>query len=241
MRFSTFFHDRSRELKIPPEDSSLWPDEWTTVVYKEYVGATRYSLPKEGVQSGTEESLRSALLTRKTHRLYEQRDTLRADTLGTLLWLACGEARIAENGRPYRTYPSAGGFYSIETYVYLKDALDHLPQGAYHYRCDLHALERIAVSGGEGEQNPVGVPWAKEAPVTIYFTCIFDRGAEKYGERAYRYALLEAGSMSQNMHLVATTLGLRSASIGGVFEHTAEEMLGIDGVTEAVVHTIVMG
>ena len=47
-----------------------------------------------------------------------------------------------------------------------------------------------------------------ECAAVIYLTMIFQRMRFKYGERSYRYGLVEAGHLGQNLYLAATSLGL---------------------------------
>ena len=60
-------------------------------------------------------------------------------------------------------------------------------------------------------------------------------------ERGYRYALLEAGHIAQNFILVAEALGLSTCPYGGSYDKAIEELLHIDGTTESVVYTLLLG
>ena len=72
-------------------------------------------------------------------------------------------------------------------------------------------------------------------------TAVFSRTQNKYGERGYRYVLLEAGHVGQNLALAAEALGLRCAPLAGTRDETIETLLDIDGVTESLVYTLVFG
>ena len=61
------------------------------------------------------------------------------------------------------------------------------------------------------------------------------------GERGYRLVLLDAGHVGQNLVLVAELLGLPSLPISGYCDDALGEALGLDGVDEAVVHTVALG
>ncbi|MCM2676620.1 nitroreductase family protein [Alkalicoccobacillus plakortidis] len=53
----------------------------------------------------------------------------------------------------------------------------------------------------------------------------FDEVNQHYGERGYRFSLLEAGHIMQNMNLVASSLNLGIAPIGGFIDDAANERI----------------
>jgi nitroreductase len=53
-----------------------------------------------------------------------------------------------------------------------------------------------------------------------------ERVERKYGERGYRFLLLEAGHLMQNLCLLSASLGLMTVPLGGFFEReVAAELL----------------
>ena len=77
--------------------------------------------------------------------------------------------------------------------------------------------------------------------ILLAITGVFDRTQVKYGERGYRYALLEAGHVGQNVYLATQALGLGCCGLAGTRDLAIEELLGIDGVTESLLYTLVIG
>ena len=67
---------------------------------------------------------------------------------------------------------------------------------------------------------------------------VFWRSRFKYGDRAYRFTLLEAGHVGQNLVLAATALGLAAVPIGGFFDRRVDAFLGIDGLHEASLYLL---
>ena len=55
------------------------------------------------------------------------------------------------------------------------------------------------------------------ATILIFITALFERSTFKYQDRGYRYTLLEAGHVAQNLNLVANALGYGAVNIGGFF------------------------
>jgi SagB-type dehydrogenase family enzyme len=70
---------------------------------------------------------------------------------------------------------------------------------------------------------------------------MFWRTRFKYGQRGYRFTLLEAGHVGQNLVLAATALGLGSVAVGGFFDCRVEELLSVDGVNESALYAVAVG
>lgn len=63
----------------------------------------------------------------------------------------------------------------------------------------------------------------------------------KYKERGYRFVLLDAGHIGQNLYLMATALDLSVVSIGGFFDDDVNDLLRLDGVNESALYVIAVG
>jgi SagB-type dehydrogenase family enzyme len=63
----------------------------------------------------------------------------------------------------------------------------------------------------------------------------------KYGERGYRYALLDIGHLGQNIYLSCTALDLAIMTTCGFYDDEANQLLRIDGVDEAVMYVAFIG
>jgi SagB-type dehydrogenase family enzyme len=115
--------------------------------------------------------------------------------------------------------------------------------GAYHNDVKEHVLE--LVKQGDYRQVLHSCTLEEEmlptASVDILLAAVFLRTKGKYGERGYRYALLEAGYIGQNICLMATAMGLGVVSVGGFFDDELNQLLRIDGVNEAVLYVLVLG
>ena len=70
----------------------------------------------------------------------------------------------------------------------------------------------------------------------IFVAAVFGRTRFKYGVRGYRFALLEAGHVGQNVLLAATALGLGAVPLGGYYDRLTDEFLGLDGVNESTLY-----
>ena len=69
----------------------------------------------------------------------------------------------------------------------------------------------------------------------------FRRHETKYGEGGYRMMVAEAGHISQNLVLAATSLGLAARPFGGVFDDLINAELGLDPVEEQFLLSVLIG
>ena len=77
--------------------------------------------------------------------------------------------------------------------------------------------------------------------LVLVLTGIFARVQFKYVDRSYRYMLLEAGHLGQNVYLAATALGLAPCGIGAYFDDDLNRLLGVGGREEATVYLLAVG
>jgi SagB-type dehydrogenase family enzyme len=80
-----------------------------------------------------------------------------------------------------------------------------------------------------------------QANLVLVFTAVLRRLRWKYQERSYRYALIEAGHLGQNLYLAATSMGLGACAVGAFLDDGLNAMLGIDGQEEAAVYMLAAG
>ena len=72
-------------------------------------------------------------------------------------------------------------------------------------------------------------------------TAVFVRSRFKYGQRGYRFVLLEAGHVAQNVALTAAALALPMLPYGGFYDLRLDELVGADGLDECTVHLLLVG
>jgi SagB-type dehydrogenase family enzyme len=204
--------------------------------YKTYPDAERIPLPDPGGFQGLR--VEAALQMRRSIRNYADR-SLSLTELSQLLWAAQG---ITAERREFRAAPSAGALYPIETYAVVHDVAA-LPSGIYHYAVREHGLERLERGEFRGAVTQAGLyqEFLGAANVCFVLSAIFQRARWKYRKRAYRYVLLEAGHIAQNLYLEATSLGLGACAVGAFMDGSLNDLLGLDGVEEAALYIISVG
>jgi SagB-type dehydrogenase family enzyme len=160
--------------------------------------------------------------------------------LSQLLFAAQGIT--AERGDyALRAAPSAGALYPIELYAVIHNVADLSP-GLYHYRPSLHTLEPILVKDLRADLAAccLDQQFVGQAGVALVMTAIYDRTTRRYGDRGRRYVHMEAGHISQNIYLQATSLGLGSVVVGAFQDDALNELLQLkaDEETALYVHPV---
>jgi SagB-type dehydrogenase family enzyme len=141
-----------------------------------------------------------------------------------------------------RPYASGGGLYPIEIYPVLMNVAEHSVQ-VTHYDPFAHQLSVIGTPSRAEVLQAFGDVEERlnAASVVFVLTSVTERTAVKYGMRGYRFALLEAGQIAQNLSLCAVSEGLGSLPWGGYADDDVGRLLGIDNVREIVVHLLSIG
>ncbi len=126
--------------------------------------------------------------------------------IATLLHYAAGvTSRKAESGGLLlRAAASAGALYPTDLYV----VAESVGEGAFYYHPHLHSLANVAARARPIRDALPDESPARQAPLLFVFGATFDRTGFKYGTRAYRYSLLDAGHVAANLVLAAKAMGL---------------------------------
>ena len=142
----------------------------------------------------------------------------------------------------FRAPASAGGLYPLEIYPVIKK-VDGIDPGIYHYNVREHKLEVLRKGDFSKELADLtfNQDWQNDAAVYFVVTALFDRTRFKYYERGYRFVLIDAGHMMENLYLVSNSLELGAAAIGGYYDDDMDKFLGIDGINEATVYLSLVG
>ncbi len=141
-----------------------------------------------------------------------------------------------------KPFASGGGLYPVEFYVVIVDVIG-LPTCVAHFDWIQNQL-RIIREISKDEVNAVMTfPFApgEEPSAIVFMSGVFQRSTNKYGNKGYKFAMIEAGCAGQTLQLVATSLGLNSLLWNSFFDDEAESLLGIDGVNESVITSFVVG
>lgn len=102
-----------------------------------------------------------------------------------------------------------------------------LPAGLYHYDRVGHHLSQVAAGAGRAdwERRVPSLDLLKGGALLWVVVGSGERVARKYGERAGRFLLQEAGHLMQNICLLSASLGLVTVPLGGYFERDIARQL----------------
>ena len=155
-------------------------------------------------------SVEHALLTRRSVRKFRN-EPLDLSNISQLLWAAQG----ITTPRGYRTAPSAGALYPLETYVVVGD-VNGLAAGIYKYLYHDHALLQTVAGDKRTELSQAALSQGSiaRAPAVLLFSAIYSRITGKYGNRGIQYTFMEIGHAAQNVCLQAIALELVTVVIG---------------------------
>ena len=215
--------------------------------FKIFRGKPRVSLPMVPDKlPKTSLSFDEIILKRKSDRTFKGPVSL--DKLAKILYYGYGTTRILQTSEEnplelrLRTVPSAGALYPLELYIFSLN-ISGLTPGLYHYNIRDNYLEFLRED--DYLNLLINATFSKEiiqgAAGIIALTAVFSRTKFKYRKQSYRFILLEAGHVSQNMMLTATSLNLGTVAIGGFIDNEINNALDIDGVNEATLYLLAFG
>ncbi|MGC1401779.1 MAG: SagB/ThcOx family dehydrogenase, partial [Thermodesulfobacteriota bacterium] len=139
-------------------------------------------------------------------------------------------AKTAGSGRVfyYRSVASAGALYPIEMYL-ATPKIQGLNEGLYHYSIGLPGLSPLREGNFSHFLRSAGQwPEGFQPGVVFLFTAIFFRSAWKYRDRAFRYHLLDAGHLIENLLLALRAKNLPLALTYDFDDPAINRFLGLD-------------
>lgn len=158
-----------------------------------------------------------------------------------MLWASQGIT--AQAGKYlFRTAPSGGALYPIETYLSIH-RVEGIDPGLYHFDPELFMLERLTkLSVGEQVAAAcLNQKFIASSAVTFIWTSIFHRNLNKYKDRGLRYILLDAGHICQNLLLGAEAVGCGGCPVAAFFDDELNSILDIDTEREAALYLASVG
>lgn len=206
--------------------------------YKQYPDKPRVELPQPSTEGGA--PIWDILSQRRSERDFPGRPVA-AQELSQILWASQG-ITAEQFGYKFRTVPSAGALYPVETYIVVND-VEGIPQGVYHYNVSEHCLEQVK----EGDYRvtiaraALDQKIAYDANVVFVWTAVLERCKWKYKQRAFRYIYLDAGHIAQTVAMAAVALGLGSCQIAALYDEEVNDLLGVDGNDETAIYITVVG
>lgn len=233
------FHISTINKKLDISNQIDVPQSWVTIHFKTYPRFDRIQLDNIEVPIT---KLSEIIKKRRSARKFSGLPISKND-LFHLLFFSCGITYFGKTpDASRRPYPSAGGRYPLEVYpIVLK--CEGIKKGLYHYNLKENSLELlveenfnkwlIKITGGE--------KWIEKAAIVFAITGVLDRTRIKYTNRGYKYILIEAGHLGQNICLLTTEVGLGSCCIGGFIDDEVNKLIDINLQKEVALYLIAVG
>lgn len=236
-------HQETNRPVSVPLDPSEWPPEWKHIEFKEYERYPTVELPQPVMSLAT--SISTVLQERRSRILSYEDGIPSLQQISNLLhWSAGCRSNIrgdSDRKDSGRFYPSAGGRYPLEVYLATRESAT-LPRGVYHYNVKLHALEKLIHIESEEKvyHTLTGSPFS-QTPLVLMITGVFERSMMKYREGGYRFILLEAGALMENLYLVSEALGLSCSACGRSVSHEIDRILELPEGEESLLALLTFG
>ena len=172
--------------------------------FRSYEAATQIRLKRQGffppAQEGSGE---------ETQNEFTRHSPLNMESLSQLFFESLaisGQKSLANSRWSLRVNPSSGNLHPTEGYL-ITGPVAALPPGVYHYAPKSHALELLAKMEEESWQA-LHLPGGT---LLLAFSSIYWRESWKYGERAFRYSMLDVGHALAAVAVAAHCLGWQAS------------------------------
>lgn len=195
-------------------------------------------VPEPRAHGGRGMTVSEALRSRRSRQHFDPARPVALQSLRCILDESAGIT--AEHGRGT---PSPGRLYPLDCIAVVAN-VDQLRSGFYGYDPFRRSLVELDIA-----EDPR--PWLRSvlayqtlgetAAFHVFVAASFDRVKIKYGQRAHRFALIEAGHLIQSMLLLAECEGIGSCPVGGFFDAAVDRTLGFDGVDSSVIYGAAFG
>jgi len=223
------------------DEQTLWRQARLDIAaarpYKVYDEAEKIKLPTDWE---LDKNLKEILQYRRSCRRYSE-NPLTIKNIAVLLWSSQGISGRAGSFF-FRTAPSAGALYPVETYLSIQN-VESLAHGLYHFQPAEFTLEKMSgeFAGKKVAKAALGQNFIAQAGVVFIWSAILRRNFSKYGHRGIRYVMMDAGHICQNLLLAAEGLELGACPVAAFYDNELNGLLGLDGEEESVIYLAAVG
>lgn len=217
---------------IPQPPLELPYDRSSTII--QLKPASDLKIPKMDFQKVIE--------NRMTLRRYTDA-SLSLDELTFLLWCTQGVRRVTSRPVTMRTVPSGGARHPFETNLVVS-RVDGLTPGLYRYLAIEHSLLQIATGAQFAAQiSEVCLRQSHilSCPVSFWWCAVPERTTWRYSTRGYRYLLMDAGHICQNLYNAATVIDCGVCAIGAFNDVGLNDFWKVNGTDQFIVYGATLG
>jgi SagB-type dehydrogenase family enzyme len=253
------YHERTKLSLTEPVPDGLTPDpdpEHKPRLWKAYADRPRTALGR--VRPTPTPALSAVAHARAAPRTPEE-PPVDLDTVTTLCYEGSGVTQVTERDGErvrYRAASCTGRKYHVNCYL-VTGRLPGLAAGVYHFDPAGFGLDRLregdhrgalvsavepdAAAGGGPDSATTSATGVGSAPVSVVLTSEWWRNAWQYGDRTYRHALWDAGTVAANLLATAHGLDHRAAVVGAFDDDGVAALLGLDTDEEFPVAVLPVG
>jgi len=205
--------------------------------YKQYVDSENITLPTDW---DMDRGLHEILQYRRSFRRFGK-SALSIKELSMLLWASQGITGRAGSFF-FRTAPSAGALYPVETYLSVQN-VETINEGLFHFQPADFSLDKLSdgAYGNKVAEAALGQSFLAKAGLVFIWSAILRRNFSKYGHRGMRYVFMDAGHICQNLLLAAEALGLGACPVAAFYDDELNGLLDLDGTEESVIYLAAVG
>jgi len=206
--------------------------------FKRYPDAETIKLPTNWTLK--EARITPLLQKRRSLRKYEN-ESVSMEELAFMLWASQGITAKSEN-YSFRTAPSGGALYPIETY-FSANRVEGLNPGLYHFDVENFSIDRLTTTDSAEAVAAacLNQKFMAQAAVSFLWSAVLRRSMSKYGNRGMRYILLDAGHICQNLVIAAEATGNGACPIAAFYDDEINALLGLDPEEETVLYAAAVG
>lgn len=247
---SELFHENTKLQPktlnfVPISEISSTEMQTMACAFKEYKLSLKFSLPESKTESTKQISFNEVISSRRSVRNFANKK-ISINELSTILMQTygiTGSIPIPGGGtQNFRASPSAGALYPAEIYLGIRK-VEGISPGLYHYNVPNHELELLREEDPTAKLKEVccNQEHIEKASVIFLISGVVARTKSKYGERGYRYMLLDVGHLGENLYLSCTSLDLAVMTTCGFFDDMANDYLKINCIEETMLYVGVIG
>ncbi|BDD12303.1 hypothetical protein FUAX_47350 (plasmid) [Fulvitalea axinellae] len=198
---------------------------------------------------------------KELRRIQNERKSTRAfgkgmdlDDLSALLlnsYFVIDGSKASDRAPARRSIASGGAVYSIDQYFINLNVVG-LERGVYYYNLQQERLDKLPIYDGKESlfekrfadafYTNIRKDWDFDsAGGVLVSVATLSRASCKYKDRGVRFALMDAGSIMQNVHLAAAALDLAVCANGGYLDDQIGELLGLIEPDEIALNTMIVG
>ncbi|MEC1679638.1 AMP-binding protein [Bacillus mojavensis] len=177
---------------------------------------------------------------RSSHRKFIEQEKLPLSKISQLLSVLKQKRR---DSQIHYYYPSAGGLYPIDIYLYVKeDRVENLKKGIYYYSPIDNSITLVneACTITDENQYYANKSIFNSSAVTMYLIYNAEATMPKYESAGYFYACIDAGIITNTLGCIANMLNLGTCSIGEINFNSIKDLFQIDD-NQVLIHSIEVG